>query len=196
MITKKRKKYNRTWYIKNKISILKECKAYYRKNRIAILKRVNKYRESHKEEHKLYLIRTKNKFLRKRQAYRKAYRAKNKNLRNKKEKLLRKNNKKIKILIYLRNRIWKVLKGNVKSARTIELLGCSIEFFRNYLEAQFKEGMNWNNYGHKGWVVDHILPCASFDLSKPEEQLKCFNYKNLQPLWESENLHKSNIIGG
>ena len=48
----------------------------------------------------------------------------------------------------------------------------------------------WDNYGQKGWVIDHILPCCSFDLSKPEEQRKCFHYSNLQPLWESDNLRK------
>ena len=51
--------------------------------------------------------------------------------------------------------------------------------------------MNWLNYGRHGWHVDHIRPCASFDLSKPSEQKKCFNYKNLQPLWEEDNLAKS-----
>ncbi|GAF80419.1 unnamed protein product, partial [marine sediment metagenome] len=37
----------------------------------------------------------------------------------------------------------------------------------------------------------HINPCAKFDLSKPEEQQKCFNYKNLQPLWAKDNIRKS-----
>lgn len=78
--------------------------------------------------------------------------------------------------------------GTVKSAKTIELLGASIEIVYKHLEAQFKEGMSWDNYGK--WHVDHILPCSSFDLSKPEEQLKCFNYKNLQPLWAIDNLKK------
>ena len=30
-----------------------------------------------------------------------------------------------------------------------------------------------------------------FDLSKKEEQLKCFNYKNLQPLFAKDNLSKA-----
>ena len=52
-----------------------------------------------------------------------------------------------------------------------------------------KVGMSWDNYGK--WEIDHIRPCASFDLSKPEEQYKCFNYMNLQPLWEKENQTKT-----
>jgi hypothetical protein len=78
--------------------------------------------------------------------------------------------------------------GAVKSAKTIELLGASIETVYKHLEVQFKDGMTWENYGK--WHVDHILPCSSFDLGKPDEQLKCFNYKNLQPLWAIDNLKK------
>ena len=48
--------------------------------------------------------------------------------------------------------------------------------------------MSWDNYGD--WHIDHIRPCCSFDLSKIEEQEKCFHYSNLQPLWAEENMTK------
>ena len=48
--------------------------------------------------------------------------------------------------------------------------------------------MTWKNHGI--WHVDHIRPCASFDLTKDEEQRECFHYKNLQPLWGPDNLAK------
>lgn len=47
--------------------------------------------------------------------------------------------------------------------------------------------MSWNNYGKNGWEIDHIIPCSYFDLTKEENQRICFNYRNLQPLWASEN---------
>lgn len=90
---------------------------------------------------------------------------------------------------YLRRRIWSALKGKNKSKSTMILLGCSLEFLKQHLESKFKLGMSWNNYGK--WHVDHIKPCASFDLSKPNEQHKCFHYTNLQPLWAKENLSKN-----
>ena len=91
----------------------------------------------------------------------------------------------------LRTRLLSALKGKTKSKRTLELLGCSIDFLRKHLEKQFKRGMTWDNHSVHGWHIDHIKPCAKFDLSKPEEQAKCFNYTNLQPLWAKNNLKKN-----
>lgn len=75
-----------------------------------------------------------------------------------------------------------------KSDSTIKLTGCTIEYLMECLELQFQEGMTWQNHGE--WHVDHIRPCCSFDLTKPEEQAKCFHHSNLQPLWASDNTTK------
>ncbi len=90
----------------------------------------------------------------------------------------------------IRSRIKQAIKYKRESSR--ELLGCSIEFLVKYLESKFKKGMTWNNYSRKGWHIDHKKPCSKFDLIKLSEQKKCFNYKNLQPLWAEENLKKGN----
>ena len=89
----------------------------------------------------------------------------------------------------LRSRLWGALKGISKARSTLSLLGCSVQYLKEHLEKQFKSRMTWKNYG--AWHIDHRKPCASFDLSKPSEQLKCFNYRNLQPLWAEENRKKS-----
>ena len=101
-----------------------------------------------------------------------------------------------KILYKLRSRIKNIFKTkNIKKLnRTIDLLGCTLQKARKHLESQFKEGMTWENHGRYGWHIDHIIPCASFDLTDPEQQKKCFNYKNLQPLWWHENLSKGTKI--
>lgn len=101
-----------------------------------------------------------------------------------------KNDPEFKLRERLRSRINFVLKKckGQKSASTIELLGCSIEYAREHLENQFIEGMTWDNHGE--WHIDHIIPCAAFDLTKEEEQRRCFHYTNLQPLWAEDNLKK------
>ena len=52
--------------------------------------------------------------------------------------------------------------------------------------------MTWNNYGLKTWHIDHIKPISKYNLTDPEDIKNAFNYKNLQPLWASDNLSKSN----
>ena len=71
-----------------------------------------------------------------------------------------------------------------------EVIGCSFSEFKKHLESKFKEGMSWDNYGYRGWVIDHILPYKHFDLTDPKQRKKCFHYTNIQPLWNKENLAK------
>jgi hypothetical protein len=99
-----------------------------------------------------------------------------------------------KLLVSLRKRIHIALKRNTKSGHTLQLIGCSIDYLKSHLEKQFTKGMSWSNWGigEGKWNIDHIRPCSNFDLSKPEEQRKCFNYSNLQPLWALDNILKSN----
>jgi hypothetical protein len=75
-----------------------------------------------------------------------------------------------------------------KTNKTFKLVGCNLLYLKNYIEAKFTQGMTWENYGD--WHIDHIKPCCSFDLSKEEEQKKCFHFTNLQPLWAADNLSK------
>jgi hypothetical protein len=122
----------------------------------------------------------------------KDWKANNKQSNNKYQRERRKRDINFKIRDNLTTRVWFALKGGIKSAGTIELLGCSIECLKSHLEGKFTEGMNWGNYGRGGWEIDHIKPCSLFDLSKPEQQKECFNYTNLQPLWWQDNNKKSN----
>ena len=102
------------------------------------------------------------------------------------------NNPNFKLVRNLRRRIWSVLKNNTKSDTTMSLLGCSIEEFKKYIEKKFEDGMDWNNYGV--WHIDHIIPCAQFDLSDPEQQKICFHYTNLQPMWGENNMKKGSRL--
>ena len=97
------------------------------------------------------------------------------------------------LLHNLRSRLQQAVKGK-KWAKTVDLVGCDIPTLKAHLESKFTSEMNWENYGRKGWHIDHIIPCDSFNLSLKEEQQKCFHYTNLQPLWWYDNCVKSNRI--
>jgi hypothetical protein len=155
------KQYSREYHHANKEAVSKRSKKYRSENREIIAKRSKEYRDNNVEKLREQRRRT------------------------------RKNNPDIALRESLRGRIRSSIKNNTKSKRTMELIGCTIDFVRKHLEDQFKEGMSWDNHAIDGWHIDHITPVASFDLSKPEEQKKCFHYTNLQPLWWWENLRKS-----
>lgn len=97
-----------------------------------------------------------------------------------------------------RSRICDAIKGNRKAGPTEELIGCTINELMIHLESQFTDGMSWDNWGNGfgKWNMDHMAPCASFDLSDPEQQKKCFNYSNMRPLWAIENSAKNSIVDG
>jgi len=106
------------------------------------------------------------------------------------KKRYRRANPLVRVAENLRKRVRNVLMGISKAAPTMELIGCTIEELRHHLESQFTDGMTWDNYGYRGWHVDHIIPCSAFDLTDPEQQKECFNYTNLQPLFAEDNIRK------
>ena len=157
------KEYNKEYYKKNITKILKKCKENRKKN-------PEKYRERYKSYY--------NKHYKKILEHHKKY-----------NKIRFKNDIKFKLLKYLRRRIYSALQGNIKSLNTMFLIGCEIDYLMYHIQNKFTKGMSWDNYGL--WHIDHIKPCASFDMSKPEEQRECFHYSNLQPLWAIDNIKKS-----
>ena len=156
----------KAWYAANRDKHLARQKACYAADRERVLARLKAYKKANRKELS---------------AREKAYRA---------------NSPQAKAALNLSTRIRHALQAAsaTKSARTLELLGASIEEVRAHLEAQFKLGMTWSNWSPEGWHVDHIKPCASFDLTDPEQQKACFHYSNLQPLWAKDNLSKNDRL--
>lgn len=169
-------RFNKNFYRKYGYDVYcKNCKSLKYKNRrknnhIYYIKKEYKYRKDNKEKLSNY-----------RYTYMKKY-----------SKSRYDNDLDYKLLAILRARLVAAIKGKNKSKSTIELLGCSIDFLKIYLESKFKDDMTWDNYGrgHGKWVIDHIRPCASFDLCDSRQQKDCFHYTNLQPLWWEENAIK------
>jgi len=91
------------------------------------------------------------------------------------------------------NRSLKVQFAN-KYYKFDEYLGCTLEFFKEYIQSKFTDGMTWELYLASEIHLDHIIPCSLFNLTDPEEQKKCFHYSNIQPLWKRDNFQKSNKL--
>ena len=172
-------KYKKEYADNNKEKIVKQRKKHYEENREAIAKKAKIFREKPENKAKI-------------KKYQKDYHdiPENKKKINIKRRNKRKTDINFQISDNLRSRIREVLKGTSKSKKSMELLGCSVEELKIYLKNQFTKGMSWDNYGLYGWHIDHIKPCSKFDLTKESEQLLCFNYTNLQPLWAEDNFKK------
>lgn len=92
----------------------------------------------------------------------------------------------------LRSRVFVAIKKGYgkKSAKTMDLIGCTIETLKAHIQSLFTDGMTWDKFLAAEIELDHIIPCAAFDLTKAEEQKKCFHWSNMQPLWVIDNLMK------
>lgn len=80
-------------------------------------------------------------------------------------------------------------KGNKKSIKSEQILGCNYEQFKLHLESQFESWMSWDNYGNpkdgifelnKTWDIDHIIPIKTAETE--EDVIKLNHYTNLRPL--------------
>jgi hypothetical protein len=213
----KRSQYNKKYKEKNREILLakgREYKRIYRekypeKIRECKIKSYHKHREYYRKYSKEYQIKNKEKYLQYLSNYRLInkerlkqkrliYCATRRKIISQKQYIYKKKKLKtdpyFKLMENLRSRIYCVLKGRIKkSARTLKLLDVkNISEVKQHLEKQFKDGMTWGNHGK--WHIDHIKPCASFDLRCPIGQLDCFHYTNLQPLWAYDNLSKNDKL--
>lgn len=157
------------------------------------------YQKQYRDKHKIETSEYKKKYALKNKDYlkniKKEYYQKNKEKikaqHNKYKKQKYKNDLSFKLKHLLRGRLYLALKGLIKKESALKLLGCDVDFFKKYIESQFQEGMTWENYAHDTWHIDHIKSCYTFDLTKLEEQEKCFHFSNMRPLWSKDNLSRS-----
>ena len=101
-----------------------------------------------------------------------------------------------KLISNFRTAIYQVLKeSNVdKNKHYFDILQYTPESLIKHLESQFENNMNWDNYGE--WHVDHKLPITSFNIEEmgDEEFMRCWSLENLQPMWGTDNIRKSNRV--
>lgn len=172
----KKKEYMRMWYEKNKESVKEKTKEYRNNNKELVHDMNKKYHADNKD---------------KLNENSREYYKKNKKQKN----LYQKNRKNVdpnyKLKSNVRTLISNIIKGRNKGSRTIEIIGCSFDDFKKYIESKFEPWMTWDNYGKYngtekyGWDIDHIIPICS--TINDEEVLKLNHYTNLQPLCSYTN---------
>jgi len=209
----KNKRKNDGYHYQCKVCVNNTSKTYHQNNKEKRNKYIKQYQNLSKDQIKEYQQfwylgnkeKLKNIYDSKKETkllYQKEYYQNNKEKRNEYLKHYHKNKYNndvdFKLSISFRTRIIAALKGNFKEDKTFSLLGCNIKEFKLYLETQFLKEMNWDNHGYI-WEIDHIKPCAMFDLSDPKQQKECFHYTNHQPLFKTTEIAKSfgykNYIG-
>lgn len=79
-----------------------------------------------------------------------------------------------------------------KNNTTMNYIGCNIQYFREWLEYNFTEEMNWDNYGSY-WSIDHIIPVCKFNLTNENEKMQCWNWSNMMPVTIGFNSAKKEI---
>jgi hypothetical protein len=187
MLAKKRE-YNK----ENRDIMIRKSHIYYEENRVKVLSQMKEHRQKNKEK-----INQKRRDDYPKYAARiREYTINNREKINKAAAIYCANRRQTdiayRILYNIRTRICIAIKTtrSHKITGTAKLIGCTIPELRRHLERQFLPGMSWDNWARDGWHIDHIVPCACFDLSVPDQQKECFNYKNLRPMWATDNLKK------
>lgn len=152
-----KKKHRKLYYEKNKEEIIKKNAIYKKNHKEATISGKKKYRENNREKIKAYW-----------------------------EK--QKSNPIFKIRKSISKAISKSIKQKnfKKHSKTVDILGCSVNEFKIYLELKFESWMTWDNYGkyngqlNYGWDIDHTIPLCT--ATTEEEIIKLNHYTNLQPL--------------
>ena len=200
-ISLSRKEYFKEYQKKNKDKI-KEYYSEYKDNnkeyinnyhsnyRIVNKNKINEYQVN-------YFIENKEEIIEKRSEYQKSYRADNKDILRDNYNSYRRNKKKTDILYKISESVRSMIStslssnGYRKKSRTFEILGCSFDEFKTYIESKFETWMNWDNKGlyngefNYGWDIDHIIPLSS--ANNEEDLYKLNHYTNLQPLCSKVN---------
>ena len=83
-----------------------------------------------------------------------------------------------------------ILQNNQTSAYA-PYFGLDIQGFRNWIELQFTEGLNWDNFG-TAWQFDHIVPVAFFDFDHEQDLYLCWNFINIRVERLDEQNNKAN----
>lgn len=179
------KEYKRQYRIKNKDILKEKNKKYYLENRDNILERVSSHYENNKDKkleyQKEYAQINKKKVAQYKSEYAQNNKEKIREYKNNYQNRRRKEDPIFMLKYSISRTIRRSLKckGLSKNKKSMDILGCSIEFFKAYIEERFDDDMSWENYG-TFWDIDHKIPLST--AITEEQVLQLNHYTNLQPL--------------
>jgi len=168
-------------------------KKYYENNKSKITIRNNEYVKKNSEKTKQYKKEWAKTNTIKLKEKRKLYYEENKKILQEKIKERLKTDPLYALKVSLRKSTLKAfVKINCKKPnKTTDILGCTFEYFKTYLESKFESWMNWDNRGkyngelNFGWDIDHIIPLDTAQTL--EDVIRLSHYTNLQPLCSYTN---------
>ena len=187
--------YCKEFRLRNYEKELERAKTYYQNNKDKKKEYAEKNKEKIRERRKLYCEKNKDKV----SETRKKHYEKNKEVIKKRNTEYYQRKLKMDPLFKLKKQLKGLIrdslrsKGLKKSDRTINILGCTVEEFKHYIESKFEPWMNWGNKGlyngelNYGWDIDHIIPTST--ATSYDEIIKLNHYTNLQPLCGYYNRH-------
>jgi hypothetical protein len=176
-----------------------QCKkAHIVANKDKLSARKKKYDEEHKDELSAYQKRYREEHKDEISAYKKQYYEEHKDEIQANQSVYKRNRRQtddaFRLLDNCRNRLSKVLKGKLKAAKTVELIGCTPDELLEHLERTISPEVRALRDEGVEIVVDHIIPCAAFDFTIPAHQRVCFHHRNLQYLDKPTNGSKNDKL--
>jgi hypothetical protein len=198
-------KEKRKTYLENNKEIIKDnLKSYYIDNKEKLIEYQKDYQKSNPRNEYLKKYRETNKesISEKRKEYYKEnsdiindkvkkYSKENRDIINNRNRTRKENDPLYRLKCSIRALITQSFKGQYtkKAKKTIEILGCDFETFKEHIESQFTNDMNWNNYASY-WQLDHKTPISWSE--NEEDVYKLNHYTNFQPLFWKDNISKGN----
>ena len=201
MTKEEMKEYQHNWYLANKEIVKQRTKDYKINNKTNVDEKNKEYRENNPDKVKVWRENNVEHI----KTYKRNYKQNNKENRNTQIKLRKNNDELYKLTLNIRRDISNSFKRNGynKTSKTCEILGCTFEEFKSYIESKFKPWMNWMNYGNwngipetinSAWDIDHIIPLSS--AKNVDEFMRLNHYTNLQPLcsYTNRNIKRDMLV--
>lgn len=206
MASEKQKASQRAYYERNKALVKSRAKEWvrknpevrqrwYEKNKALLIARAKDWKKRNPDKVKAGSAIYEKKYAKRRSETKKIWRQERKEVY--KAQIARRQAKPVnRIRSVITGGVRRFLEGKFKSGKTFDLLAYTPAELCVHLERQFIDGMNWSNYGVKGWHIDHIIPLSKFDIQEYGDDgfKRGWSLPNLRPLWGKDNISKKDQV--